>query len=180
MHFNPPPVLNFPLYYDVTRSFTSATASFKGLIFMIGEVRPICHISMPPAKADGVPIALIPSAQMASKMADTSVLGGFVSNHDGQFWFACMFIPLASPDRIFPGMTVPRARSRTTDDALLANMFTYSFVADGVPIWYYGDEQGGDGVEDPKNREALWELGKSAYNVSPVLMPDDRLRHHES
>ena len=122
---------------------------------MIGEVRPICHISMPPAKADGVPIALIPSAQMASKMADTSVLGGFVSNHDGQFWFACMFIPLASPDRIFPGMTVPRARSRTTDDALLANMFTYSFVADGVPIWYYGDEQGGDGVED-ENAPLQW------------------------
>ncbi|CED84418.1 glycoside hydrolase family 13 protein [Phaffia rhodozyma] len=77
---------------------------------------------------------------------DSTVLGGFASNHD-----------------------MPRPRSMTTDDALLKNMFTYSFVADGIPIWYYGDEQNASGGSDPSNREALWTLGDEPYDTSSTL-----------
>ncbi|KAL7415124.1 putative alpha-amylase [Mrakia frigida] len=77
---------------------------------------------------------------------DSTVLGGFISSHDN-----------------------PRPRSATTDSSLLANLYTYSFVADGMPVWYYGDEQGAAGAADPANREALWTLGTKAYDTTAAM-----------
>ncbi|KAH9921835.1 glycoside hydrolase family 13 protein [Amylocystis lapponica] len=53
----------------------------------------------------------------------------------------------------------PRFQSTTTDQALVKNAMTWPFVQDGVPILYYGQEQGYTGGADPANREALWLSG---------------------
>ena len=48
----------------------------------------------------------------------------------------------------------PRFQSMTQDQALVKNAMTWTFVTDGVPILYYGQEQGYTGSGDPNNREA--------------------------
>ncbi|KAF7288876.1 Glycoside hydrolase family 13 protein [Mycena indigotica] len=53
----------------------------------------------------------------------------------------------------------PRFPSLTSDTALLMNAMVWPFVADGIPILYYGQEQGYQGAVDPSNREALWLSG---------------------
>ncbi|KAH9837571.1 alpha-amylase [Rhodofomes roseus] len=53
----------------------------------------------------------------------------------------------------------PRFPSLTTDQSLIVNAMTWVFVQDGVPILYYGQEQGYAGADDPYNREALWLSG---------------------
>ncbi|OSX57019.1 glycoside hydrolase family 13 protein [Postia placenta MAD-698-R-SB12] len=53
----------------------------------------------------------------------------------------------------------PRFQSFQTDQALVLNAMTWPFVQDGVPILYYGQEQGYTGANDPYNREALWLSG---------------------
>ncbi|KAI0753794.1 glycoside hydrolase superfamily [Fomes fomentarius] len=50
----------------------------------------------------------------------------------------------------------PRFQSMVQDDALVKNAVTWPFVQDGIPILYYGQEQGYQGGADPANREALW------------------------
>ncbi|KAI0721441.1 glycoside hydrolase superfamily [Fomitopsis betulina] len=53
----------------------------------------------------------------------------------------------------------PRFPSLTTDQSLIMNAMTWVFVQDGIPIIYYGQEQGYAGGNDPNNREALWLSG---------------------
>ncbi|KAF7302332.1 Glycoside hydrolase family 13 protein [Mycena chlorophos] len=53
----------------------------------------------------------------------------------------------------------PRFPSVNSDPALLMNAMTWTFVGDGIPILYYGQEQGYTGGQDPSNREALWLSG---------------------
>lgn len=48
----------------------------------------------------------------------------------------------------------PRFQSITTDQSLVKNAMAWSFITDGVPIIYYGQEQGYTGNGDPNNREA--------------------------
>ncbi|THH07630.1 hypothetical protein EW146_g9260 [Bondarzewia mesenterica] len=48
----------------------------------------------------------------------------------------------------------PRFRSFTQDDALVRNAMMLPFIHDGMPIVYYGQEQGYEGRADPSNREA--------------------------
>ncbi|CEL58004.1 GH13 alpha-amylase precursor [Rhizoctonia solani AG-1 IB] len=50
----------------------------------------------------------------------------------------------------------PRFQSWTTDLSLVKNAMAYTFVTDGIPILYYGQEQGYTGGNEPANREALW------------------------
>lgn len=64
---------------------------------------------------------------------DTSVLTNFVDNHDN-----------------------PRFLSTNKDTSLFKNALTYVLLADGIPVVYYGSEQGFSGGADPANREALW------------------------
>ncbi|KAJ7159673.1 glycoside hydrolase family 13 protein [Mycena filopes] len=47
----------------------------------------------------------------------------------------------------------------TTDMALTKNAMTWVFAGDGIPVLYYGQEQGYGGGADPDNREALWLSG---------------------
>ncbi|KAI0640874.1 glycoside hydrolase family 13 protein [Trametes meyenii] len=53
----------------------------------------------------------------------------------------------------------PRFQSLTQDNALIKNAMTFTFVGDGVPVLYYGQEQSYAGGPDPANREALWLSG---------------------
>lgn len=53
----------------------------------------------------------------------------------------------------------PRFGSLTQDTVLVQNAMVWPFVHDGIPILYYGQEQGYQGGADPANREALWSSG---------------------
>jgi len=53
----------------------------------------------------------------------------------------------------------PRFPSLSSDTARLKNAMAFPFVHDGIPIVYYGQEQGYAGGPDPANREALWLSG---------------------
>lgn len=61
----------------------------------------------------------------------------------------------------------PRLGSQTTDQALIKNAMSWPFISDGVPILYYGQEQGYTGGADPANREALW---LSGYDTEKPLV----------
>jgi len=77
---------------------------------------------------------------------DISLLGSFSENHDNA-----------------------RFPSQNEDIAQASNVITYTMVADGIPILYYGQEQHYDargGANDPYNREALWFSG---YNTDAEL-----------
>ncbi|KAF8469430.1 glycoside hydrolase family 13 protein [Russula ochroleuca] len=66
----------------------------------------------------------------------------------------------------------PRLASLTKDSALIRNAMTFPFVHDGIPIVYYGQEQGYQGGTDPYNREALW---FTAYQQEKSLVQHIRL-----
>ncbi|KAF9221280.1 glycoside hydrolase family 13 protein [Gyrodon lividus] len=51
----------------------------------------------------------------------------------------------------------PRFNFLTNDTALQANAMVWPFIHDGIPILYYGQEQGLSGGEIPSNQEALWQ-----------------------
>lgn len=64
---------------------------------------------------------------------DPTVLGNFIDNHDNPRWL-----------------------NQRDDHALLKNALTYLLLARGIPILYYGTEQGYAGGQEPFNRESLW------------------------
>uniref|UniRef100_A0A6B2L3N6 alpha-amylase n=1 Tax=Arcella intermedia TaxID=1963864 RepID=A0A6B2L3N6_9EUKA len=64
---------------------------------------------------------------------DTSVLGTFLENHDN-----------------------PRFKNMQGDNTLYKAALTFSLMARGIPIIYYGAAQGFNGGADPNNREPLW------------------------
>ena len=74
---------------------------------------------------------------------DTTLLGNFLENHD---------------QARFPSMT--------TDAGLTKNAIAFTVLNDGIPIIYYGQEQGFSGAVDPYNREPLW---TSAYTTKASL-----------
>ncbi|KAF8735774.1 hypothetical protein AX14_001492 [Amanita brunnescens Koide BX004] len=87
------------------------------------------------AKPGGNITALIETAQETQKKYANGMfmVGSFLENHDQ-----------------------PRFPSRTKDLALIKNAMTWPFALDGLPIMYYGQEQGYEGGAEPSNREALW------------------------
>ena len=72
-------------------------------------------------------------AQYSTHFADPSVLGTFADNHDNARFLAL-----------------------TNDSSLYLNALTYTLASRGVPIVYYGSEQGFHGQTDPYDREPLW------------------------
>ncbi|KAI0601791.1 glycoside hydrolase superfamily [Biscogniauxia sp. FL1348] len=76
--------------------------------------------------------------QVTSVFADPSALGTFLDNHDNNRWL-----------------------NLKGDVALLKNALAYVVLGRGVPIVYYGTEQGYAGGADPANREDLWRSGFS-------------------
>ena len=74
---------------------------------------------------------------------DTSVLGTFIDNHDQ-----------------------PRFLAVQPDTWRYRNALVFTLFSTGIPIVYYGTEQGFRGGADPKNREPLW---TSRYDTTTEL-----------
>lgn len=74
--------------------------------------------------------------EISSKFPDPSALGTFLDNHDNA-----------------------RFLNQKNDKSLLKNALAYVILARGIPIIYYGTEQGYGGGSDPANREDLWRTG---------------------
>jgi len=68
-----------------------------------------------------------------NQFKDPSLLGTFIDNHDN-----------------------PRFLSQTGDQFLYQNALTYVLTGQGIPIIYYGTEQGFAGGNDPGNREPMF------------------------
>lgn len=84
-----------------------------------------------------------------SLFKDPTLLGNFLENQD-----------------------VPRWGNISVDPQSLYNAMVYNFMSDGIPIVYYGQEQGFRGAADPYNREPLWTSGynqTTVYNLSTTL-----------
>eukprot|EP01105_Mastigella_eilhardi_P022845 TRINITY_DN5695_c0_g1_i4.p1 TRINITY_DN5695_c0_g1~~TRINITY_DN5695_c0_g1_i4.p1 ORF type:complete len:465 (-),score=111.83 TRINITY_DN5695_c0_g1_i4:1092-2486(-) len=71
-----------------------------------------------------------------SSFKDLDLLGNFIDNHD--------------QNRFLNGQS---------DTWLYKNAIVYTLMAQGIPIIYYGTEQGFNGGKDPANRELLWSTG---------------------
>jgi alpha-amylase len=74
---------------------------------------------------------------------DPTALGTFIDNHDNPRWL-----------------------SEQGDISLFKNALAYVVLARGIPIVYYGSEQGYNGGADPANRESLW---NSNFNTESDL-----------
>lgn len=72
-------------------------------------------------------------AQEKTAFADVDALGVFIDNHDN-----------------------PRFLSMTPSIPLFKTALTFALYSQGIPIVYYGSEQGFNGGNDPANREPLW------------------------
>ncbi|KAF7982410.1 hypothetical protein HWV62_28519 [Athelia sp. TMB] len=51
---------------------------------------------------------------------------------------------------------LPRFANATNDTALIMNAMAWPFIHDGIPVLYYGQEQGFKGGAQPENHEPLW------------------------
>ncbi|KAF8674201.1 HOOK protein [Rhizoctonia solani] len=76
-------------------------------------------------------VSVISDSQHTFK--DTGLLGNFLENHDVPRWFG-----------------------QHKDPQSLYNALAFSFMYDGIPVVYYGQEQYFQGRDDPANREPLW------------------------
>ena len=81
--------------------------------------------------------------QYISNFADLNLMGTFIDNHDNE-----RFLNIQS------------------DLSLYRNALVYVLFSSGVPIIYYGTEQGFNGGKDPNNRECLW---PTQYNTQATL-----------
>lgn len=81
--------------------------------------------------------------EVSSKFPDPSALGTFLDNHDNARWL-----------------------NTKNDKTLLKNALAYVILARGIPIVYYGTEQGYAGGNDPANREDLW---RSSFSTDAEL-----------
>ncbi|KAG5659633.1 hypothetical protein HG530_010504 [Fusarium avenaceum] len=81
--------------------------------------------------------------EISTKFSDPSVLATFIDNHDNPRWL-----------------------SQKNDKSLLKNALAFVILARGIPIVYYGTEQGYAGGNDPANREDLW---RSKFDTSSDL-----------
>lgn len=90
-------------------------------------------------------------SQIKQQFKDPGLLGNFIENQD-----------------------VPRWHNQSVDVQTLYNAMVFNFMSDGIPIVYYGQEQGMSGGDDPYNREALWPSG---YAKSPQYQFVTKLNH---
>lgn len=80
---------------------------------------------------------------VGNKFSDPTALGTFLDNHDNARWL-----------------------NVKGDTSLFQNALAFVILSRGIPIVYYGSEQGYAGGNDPANREDLW---RSGYNTNHPL-----------
>jgi len=93
--------------------------------------------------------------QSKQKFQDTGLLGNFIENQD-----------------------VPRWHNQSVDIQSLYNAMVFNFMSDGIPIVYYGQEQGMSGYLDPFNREALWPSGYANSEQYQFISKLNQLRNY--
>ena len=81
------------------------------------------------------------SDAMPNKFSDTSIIGSFVGNHDN-----------------------PRFLNQRNDHVAYRNALLNMLFNPGIPIVYYGSEQGFSGGNDPQCREVMWTSGFDTSN----------------
>ncbi|KAH8102880.1 alpha-amylase [Cristinia sonorae] len=81
-----------------------------------------------------------------TKFKDPGLLGNFLENQD-----------------------LPRWANVSVDPQSMYNAMTFNFMSDGIPIVYYGQEQGFKGNADPWNREALWPSQYQNTSASGII-----------
>lgn len=94
-------------------------------------------------------------AQIKDKSTDPTLLGNFLEDHD-----------------------VPRWTNISVDPQSLWNAMIFSFMSDGIPIVYYGQEQGFSGNADPWNREPLWPSNYANTTTYNLISKLNQLRNH--
>jgi len=93
--------------------------------------------------------------QIQKSFKDPTVLGNFLENQDVSRW-----------------------HSLSVDPQSIINPMVLTFMSDGIPIVYYGQEQSLDGSGDPDNRGPLWTTGyqlTTVYNLTATL---NKLRNY--
>lgn len=80
---------------------------------------------------------------VSNSFPDPAALGTFLDNHDNPRWL-----------------------NQKNDATLLKNALAFVILSRGIPILYYGTEQGYAGGNDPANREDLW---RSSFNTNADL-----------
>ncbi|KAF2181444.1 carbohydrate-binding module family 20 protein [Zopfia rhizophila CBS 207.26] len=80
---------------------------------------------------------------VSNTFPDPTALGNFLDNHDNARWL-----------------------NQKNDVSLLKNALAFVMLSRGIPIVYYGTEQGYAGGADPANREDLW---RSNFNIQSDL-----------
>lgn len=80
---------------------------------------------------------------VSSTFPDPAALGTFLDNHDNPRWL-----------------------NQKNDQTLLKNALAFVILSRGIPILYYGTEQGYAGGADPANREDLW---RSSFSTTTNL-----------
>ena len=73
---------------------------------------------------------------VGSRFSNPAALASFLDNHDNPRWL-----------------------SQKNDKSLFKNALAFVILSRGIPIVYYGSEQGYAGGNDPANREDLWRSG---------------------
>jgi len=111
-------------------------------------------------EAFGIPGPLNMSAladtmeQSKKKFKDTGLLGNFLENQD-----------------------LPRWHNLSVDPQSMYNAMVLTFMTDGIPIVYYGQEQGFSGNADPLNREPLWPSNYKKTDAYGLMTTLNQLRN---
>ncbi|KAH9951493.1 alpha-amylase [Amylocystis lapponica] len=93
-------------------------------------------------------------AQSKTLFKDTGLLGNFLEDQD-----------------------VPRWANLSVDPQSLYNAMIFNFMSDGIPIVYYGQEQGFHGNSDPWNREPLWPSNYSNTTTYQLVTTLNKFRN---
>ncbi|KAF4614639.1 hypothetical protein D9613_002835 [Agrocybe pediades] len=89
-----------------------------------------------------------------TKFKDVGLLGNFLENQDVSRW-----------------------HNLTVDPQSMYNAMTFTFMSDGIPVVYYGQEQYFSGNSDPFNREALWTSGYQQTDAYKLMTTLNKLRN---
>jgi len=69
-----------------------------------------------------------------------------------------------------------RFLSHTNNWAAFKSAITFALTARGIPFFYYGDEQGFNGGNDPANRESLWNAMNTQAEVYQYVAKINKAR----
>ena len=87
------------------------------------------------------------------KYPNPKILGVFIDNHDNKRYLN---------------------EGRSKESLENAGVFTIFF--EGIPVWYYGDEQYFNGGDDPNNREPLWGHYNKESKLYILLSKSNKIR----